>query len=258
MHLRDMISQEKSIPLPEDWPIGSLRIVFSNRKTMSLRYSMNSGLEVRCPAGFPERSVLAFVHSKKNWILQQKRRFESQAKGFPIPPTGYAWCRGESFALRGTNNRSETGVDFERKEIVYLQSTDPKTCRKRVFLWLKSDLEARIQSELKQLQSQGMAPFEALPEFQIRTMKSRWASCSRDGSMRFNLALAHLNDRCLRYVVCHEVAHLVHFHHGPEFHALLEALHPDERKAGAKVQQHAHILMQGGVNWPREMKKAGE
>jgi len=257
MHLRAMNSLEKTIRLPEDWPISSLRMVHSNRKTMGLRFSAHSGLEVRCPEGFSESSALAFVHSKKNWVLRQKHRFDSQSQRFPLPPQGFAWCRGETYALRGTENRLEAGVDSTRKEIVYMKIADPQICRKRVFLWLKADLDARIAQELRQIQASGFAPFSELPKYQIRSMKSRWGSCSRNGSMRFNLALAHLNDACLRYVVCHEVAHLVHFHHGPAFHAFLELLHPDEKRGGTAVQQHAHVLVNGGVNWPNEMKKAG-
>jgi hypothetical protein len=49
---------------------------------------------------------------------------------------------------------------------------------------------------------------------------SRWGSCSSRGRIRLSwrLILAPANVR--RYVAAHEVAHLVHLNHGPEFKAL--------------------------------------
>ena len=49
--------------------------------------------------------------------------------------------------------------------------------------------------------------------FQIRTMKTRWASCSRRGTLTFNRLTRWLPDALLRYLAHHEVVHLRHPHH---------------------------------------------
>ncbi|ADY14853.1 M48 family metallopeptidase [Sphaerochaeta globosa] len=62
------------------------------------------------------------------------------------------------------------------------------------------------------------------PPFSVRDSKSRWGSCSAKGRLNFSLRCQILDDRQLSYLVLHEMAHLVHFNHSKEFHALL-ALH---------------------------------
>ena len=53
---------------------------------------------------------------------------------------------------------------------------------------------------------------------------SRWGSCSSSGTIRYNWRLILAPDFVRRATVAHEVAHLVHLNHGPDFHALVEEL----------------------------------
>ena len=49
---------------------------------------------------------------------------------------------------------------------------------------------------------------------------TRWGSCSSQGRIRLNWRLILASPEVRRYVVAHEVAHLKHLDHGPEFKAL--------------------------------------
>lgn len=53
---------------------------------------------------------------------------------------------------------------------------------------------------------------------------SRWGSCSSSGAIRYSWRLILAPPFVRRATVAHEVAHRVHMHHGPEFHALVESL----------------------------------
>jgi predicted metal-dependent hydrolase len=50
--------------------------------------------------------------------------------------------------------------------------------------------------------------------------ETRWGSCSASARIRYSWRLILAPPSARRYVVAHEVAHLVHLHHGPEFKAL--------------------------------------
>ena len=58
----------------------------------------------------------------------------------------------------------------------------------------------------------------------IKHNSSNWGSCSRKGNINLNLNLVRLPDELRDYVILHELCHLRHPNHGPQFHALLEAL----------------------------------
>jgi predicted metal-dependent hydrolase len=67
------------------------------------------------------------------------------------------------------------------------------------------------------------------PPFSVRDSKSRWGSCSAKGRLISRCRCQILDDVQLSYLVLHELAHLVHFNHSKDFHALL-ALHMDSYK----------------------------
>jgi len=72
---------------------------------------------------------------------------------------------------------------------------------------------------------------------------SRWGSCSGAGTIRYSWRLILAPDFVRRATVAHEVAHLVHLNHGPDFHALVaELLEADPRPARAWLRRHGAAL----------------
>jgi predicted metal-dependent hydrolase len=67
---------------------------------------------------------------------------------------------------------------------------------------------------------------------------TRWGSCSSQGRIRLSWRLILAPPNVRRYVVAHEVAHLVHLNHGREFKALEARLFgPDVAEAKAALRR---------------------
>ena len=72
---------------------------------------------------------------------------------------------------------------------------------------------------------------------------SRWGSCSGSGAIRYSWRLILAPEFVRRATVAHEVAHLVHLNHGPDFHALVaELLGADPRPARAWLKREGAAL----------------
>ncbi len=61
----------------------------------------------------------------------------------------------------------------------------------------------------------------------IKTFKSRWGSCSATGRVEFNWRVIIAPNHIVDYVVVHELAHLRHHNHSPEFWKGVERVVPD-------------------------------
>ena len=81
----------------------------------------------------------------------------------------------------------------------------------------------------------------------IRDTRSRWGSCAPDGTVMFNWRLVMAPPEIQHYVVAHEVAHLRHMNHGPQFWQLVEALHPAMAARIAWLKRHGAMLMRAGT-----------
>jgi predicted metal-dependent hydrolase len=73
--------------------------------------------------------------------------------------------------------------------------------------------------------------------------RGRWGSCTGAGAIRYGWRLILAPDFVRRATVAHEVAHRLHMHHGPQFHAAVIAiLGDDPSPARAWLKQHGAAL----------------
>ena len=61
----------------------------------------------------------------------------------------------------------------------------------------------------------------------IRDQKSRWGSCSAKKNLNFNWKLIMAPEEALRYVVIHELCHLIEFNHSARFWNLVASQMPE-------------------------------
>lgn len=87
----------------------------------------------------------------------------------------------------------------------------------------------------------------------IKHNSSNWGSCSALGNINLNLNLVRLPQLLRDHVILHELCHLRHPNHGPEFHALLERLGSDNfrRIAGTGEQDEAFLRLQDAIRRSR-------
>ena len=75
----------------------------------------------------------------------------------------------------------------------------------------------------------------------IRATRSKWGSCTRQGNISLSLFLMTLPEHLRNYVILHELCHIIHFNHSPNFHALLDILTQGQEKALARELRNYSI-----------------
>ncbi len=101
----------------------------------------------------------------------------------------------------------ETHIPDEQPEPIH----DAATVRRRVRLWAR-----RMDLHPKRIT--------------LREMTRKWGSCSSNGNITLNTALFYVPDYLLDYLIVHELAHMKHFDHGPDFWALVGDYVPEYRE----------------------------
>jgi predicted metal-dependent hydrolase len=77
----------------------------------------------------------------------------------------------------------------------------------------------------------------------VRDTRARWGSCSPGGALMFCWRLLMAPPSVQDYVVAHEVAHLRHLDHGPDFWALATCLSPHRESAEAWLAREGPRLL---------------
>jgi predicted metal-dependent hydrolase len=217
---------EAAFPVPID-----IRPMRSARR-MRLRFDESSGtLKLTCPARMSRRKALSWALDQREWIDAQLARClapEPFVPGAVIPIEG----RDTRIVWDEPHPRTARLVDGE------LRCGGPQ-----------SNLGRRVETFLKahalKVMSAEVAEFARLAGVgttgvSVGDAGTRWGSCSSTGRIRLSWRLILAPPQARRYVVAHEVAHLAHLNHGPEFKAL------EAKLVGPGVSEAKSILRRVG------------
>lgn len=107
--------------------------------------------------------------------------------------------------------------------------------RRNRLQYLKYREQARVDVHARLARFNAFYGFPLRKVF-IKSLKSRWGSCSERGNLNFNYLMVFLPEEVKDYLVVHELCHLREFNHSPRFWALVERTVPDHRARRARLR----------------------
>ena len=189
------------------------------------------------PTRAARRAGLALLNRHADWVAQRLIALPvavAFAHGAELPIAGQphriCHCPTGRFAARIVEDRLEV-------------SGDPIFLPRRVTDFLRS--EARRQLSARVMVATGRVGVTAR-RISVKDTSSRWGSCAADRSLAFSWRLLMAPAFVQDYVVAHEVAHLRHMNHGPEFWALVATLTPHKAAGRAWLHRHGAGLLRIG------------
>ena len=199
-----------------------------NIKNMYIRIQPPDGnVKVSAPLFVSDEEIIAFVKSKKEWILKkQKYILENDIKA-PLKYVNgekhYLWGREHTLQLISNHNVKHVLVN---ENTIYLPIPKRSTIEKR-----KKILDEFYRQELKRAIPEALDKCSKIvgrtpKSVTVRKMKN-WGNCKQDGRITLNLNLAKKDKECLEYVMIHELCHLIEFNHGKNFKKLMDKFCPD-------------------------------
>ncbi|MBV7433522.1 M48 family metallopeptidase [Cardiobacteriaceae bacterium TAE3-ERU3] len=79
---------------------------------------------------------------------------------------------------------------------------------------------------------------KTIPELRVRRMKQQWGNCARKGHITLNQHLIKAPPECIDLVIIHELCHLKHFNHSPDFYQLMGEALPNWRQYDQILKAH--------------------
>ena len=202
----EALFRHDDLPLPVE--IRRIR----GAKRLRLRLDEKRGLlKLTGPLRMSRKAALDWAAQQREWVDAQ---VESMAPGEPFLP-------GARIPLEG--NEVELVWDERSRRVPRLED-DRLVCGGPL-----EGFARRIESFLKhralETLSRDTAEIAERAGVSVRSVSvgdadTRWGSCSSSGRIRYSWRLILAPPEVRRYVAAHEVAHMRHMDHGPQFKAL--------------------------------------
>ena len=216
------------------------------KKTVGIRVSRNI-VEVTAPARTLIRDIEGILRGRGDWI-QEKMEAAS------LLPQPCRMVTGESLPLMGREmtlaveesdfKRPYASLDGERLSVQVpygLTDEDRRVQVEAVLVsWYRKELAKHLQDMVARwLPAMGRSE---TPRILVRDQRSRWGSCSSDGTLRFSWRLAMLEPELIDSVVVHELAHLEVMNHSPAFWEVVLKAMPDAKERRKRLNEAGRRL----------------
>lgn len=202
----------------------------ARRLTLRVSHSGDQ-VSITLPSRVPLAEAARFAEAREDWIREKLGAFPPVVcpePGIMIPVDGQ-----ERLLARGTGRTAKLlGVRLE-------VPGEGQVFRNRLKQFLRLRARAVLAAACDRYAAETDRRYTRLT---LRDTRSRWGSCTSTGGLMFSWRLIMAPAEVLDYVAAHEVAHLTHMHHGPDFWALVEALKPGYRTHQNWLRQHGATL----------------
>ena len=182
------------------------------------------GLSVRAPRWTPVSEVEGILRSKSAWLIDKLA--QSRQRALALTQARVQWVDGGAFDYLGQRVRMR--IDPTQAAPCHLDHSDTEgPCLHLGVAHTASEEQIRdtVQAWLMR---QAQQVFEArLTRLRLSSAGTRWGSASADGTIRLNWRLLHQTMDMVDYVVVHELSHLRHMDHGPQFWDVVASILPD-------------------------------
>lgn len=199
----------------------------SRRKTASIRVE-EGAVSVVVPTSTSIEKIDQLLESKRLWIKEKMALQRDLA-----PASGKQFVSGEAFSYLGRNYRLKViqgpfvPVKLLQGQLVAQTpegSQQSHMIRNALVRWYKRQATQKIQEKVRRYAPMvGVEPSGVA----IKAFKSRWGSCTAKGELEFNWRIMFAPNRMVDYVVVHELCHLIHHDHSPEFWLEVQRVMPD-------------------------------
>lgn len=239
--------------------IGRTEIPYELRRSATAsqrRITVTPGrVEVMALTSDDEEAIDGFLDRKREWVFNTVREMERRTTGRHSVPR---FMTGSKIPFRGRKmSLTVRRSDGERIEIAYrngfivdlpgwAKGDSDRLIAKELKLWLKQ----RARLDVNEIVARYVARCGLSPRsVRVADFANGWGSCGPEGNILINWHLIFAPKKVLEYVVVHEIAHLRHRSHGPEFWTLLSSLVPDFSQPKTWLDIYQSDLQADFFNW---------
>lgn len=200
-----------------------ITVIRKRIKNMYIRIADDYRVVITAPFFVSERTVEQFFSDNIKSVRRAIERKKANSGG-NYYDDGYIYVFGVKKIIETAEGKPNV-IETNDKITLYVENNERKYADKVISYYLKNKLSESIErlisfwETVTGLKSSG---------YTIKLMRTRWGSCNcSTKKLNFSLYLANMPEKCISYVVLHEICHIRYANHGAGFKSMLSRYMPD-------------------------------
>lgn len=212
-------------------------------------YPPSGRVRIAAPLKVDDEAVRLFAISKLSWIKKNQTKLvnqERQSERKYISGESHHY-KGQRYILNVIHHSGYPKVVIRSKKTIDLYVKEDYSAEQRANVmnnWYRKNLKEQIPALLEKWQK--IVGVE-VADWEVKIMKTKWGTCNRDAKrIWLNLELVKKPEKCLEYILVHEMVHLLERNHTEKFVALMDKFMPQWRsykdELNRSLLKHEHWL----------------
>lgn len=194
-------------------------------------YPPTGGVRVSSPKAFDKSKIESSLLSKMSWIRKQKKSLVDQPRQTPRKAVSgedyYLYGRRlQLFVVEGSK-RGKVAIKGNKLTLI-IDSNASEDARLRCLdRWYRNLLDQELDILVPKLMAETKITAKS---WKTRKMKARWGSCNNlSKEIVINTELIKKSPSCLKYIIIHELIHIIEPSHNANFVVLMDKYLPTWR-----------------------------
>lgn len=203
-------------------------IIRSPRRSISISVSNQNEITVRCPWSMPVNKIKEYLDSKSDWIEKAiTKNAVLLAANDDIMEMRCIYFNGVKLPLILSDKNKITPEAVYVKKYVDIGNLYKKHCTEEFV----RAVEALSKATRLIPNSVG-----------VRKYRGRWGCCDAKNNLVFNYILFMLPPELQRYVIIHELCHILCHNHSPAFWKLVSDYEPNYKKLKQQLATFGFLI----------------
>jgi predicted metal-dependent hydrolase len=195
--------------------------------------------------------VMKFIDSKKDWVLKTSEYYSKLRRTcYPeveeLLKFNTICFLGKIYNLHISKDLAPSVIVSDNLRTISFHVTDRRRYNADIKRWYFEQTSKIVSERLNFIRERN----PTLPEYNkasIKNQRSRWASCSKNGNLNFNLLLSSLPIEVIDYIIIHELAHLIELNHSKKFWNIVRLFDPEFLNHRRLLRKHELLTQTLGI-----------
>lgn len=200
----------------------------SRRKTLAAYVLDDATIEVRAPLNVSKTEIDKFIEERETTLRKyiEKVREKNEKK------SEFELEIGLEILFLGEKCMIKSGEKTEIREGVFFVTEGS----------MKNQIVALYRLAAERIINERVEYFSRLTgnvpkSVKLNAARTRWGSCSAKGTINFSWFLIMANQKCVDYVVIHELSHLKHMNHSSAFWREVAKYEPEYKQRRLELRE---------------------